>query len=136
MRKTIVFKSVLTVFLLLLISHVTAIQYIHVDDKINEEIYLVDTRIERNEIQSDNMKEIKNTLDDIHNNPDGICLSCSGDVWNPRCLILFCRYISLVPIVFILETLVFFKRLLLTFMEMAQDIHNQAEELGCLWATN
>jgi len=136
MKKTTVFGSLLSVFLFMMISNVNAIGYIQVENKIKVKINPLDERVEQNEIKSLNIEETTSFLDKIINNPDGICISCSEDLWNPRCLILFCRYLSLRSIILILEALVFFKLFLLEFMLRADAIHNQAKELGCLWALN
>ena len=142
MRKGIVFGSLLTIFLLLMIPVLPAMEYQNtkgnngpIIDKINlvrkqgnQNYVLSSIRIENNE-------QLASIVEDITNQPEGICSVCQDSSRDPLLclsdLVEFIWYMFLFVFSFI--TIIFIPNAIDSFWS-AQNALNHAKVIDCLWA--
>ncbi len=134
MRTPIVVGSLLSVFFLVMLSTVSALGSFSVAPRSVEAMRPLEQQPLQHDMISAYGEELLFSLLPMAHMSGDLCPSCSDNLWNPRCFMLLCRYMSLIPLIVILQTVPFFKLQLFILMTMADAIHTQARELGCSWA--
>ena len=135
-KKIIIFGSFLTVFLMVMIPIVNAVEYNQVENILKEKINPINEQLKTKKmissLKSADIQKLSDILREINNNPDGSCSSCKNNLsMRPLCKILLKLCLYFISLFLLLSTFIMGADY---FLIIALTMFLTALGIGCVWA--